>query len=82
METELVWSKLCLPICTINISNGSHNYRGMDVWMDGGLQEVFLGLQMVNLAKRGTFTDDLSAKCCVVRAAATVELGGTVRNEK
>lgn len=50
--------------------------------MDGGLQEVSLGLQTVNLAKRGTFTDDLSAKCCVVRAAATVELGGTVRTEK
>lgn len=71
-----------MPICTINISNDSHNYRGMGVWIDGGLQEVSLGLQMVNLAKSGTFADDLSAKCWVVRAAATVELGGTVRNEK
>lgn len=53
--------------------------------MDGrgaGLQEASLGLQMVNLAKRGTFINDLRAKFCVVRAAVTVELGGTGRNEQ
>lgn len=39
-------------------------------------------LQMVNLAKCGTFINDLRAKFCVVRAAVAVELGGTGRNEQ
>lgn len=43
-------------------------------WTCGWLQEVSLGLQMVNLTKCGTFINDLRAKCRAVRAAATVEL--------